>query len=125
MSGVGTWSTVLAVIPLAATDGADSTDEITAWVRARLPEAAFVSAAHGITRAALAAGAQPASADLTANHDPGTGNPDTADAPAASTPAATPDGGNTTAAVNGDPDDDRLGGEDAQTTAVDASSAVS
>jgi hypothetical protein len=61
VSGVGTWVTVLAVVPSAATDGADTTDEITAWLRARLPEPVmFAAAAHGVTRAALAAGARPA-----------------------------------------------------------------
>jgi hypothetical protein len=57
--GVGTYVTVLAVLPLDST-GAISTDEIADWVRARMPAPVlFASAAHGMTRAALSAGADP------------------------------------------------------------------
>jgi hypothetical protein len=59
VSGVGTYVTVLAVVPLDST-GAISTDEIADWIRARMPEPVlFASAAHGVTRAALSAGADP------------------------------------------------------------------
>jgi hypothetical protein len=59
VSGVGTYVTVLAVLRLDST-GAISTDEIADWVRARMPEPVlFASAAHGVTRAALSAGADP------------------------------------------------------------------
>jgi hypothetical protein len=64
--GVGTYVTVLAVLPLDST-GAVSTDEIADWVRARMPEPVlFASAAHGVTRAALSAGADPSGWPTTA-----------------------------------------------------------
>ena len=57
--GVGTYVTVLAVLPLDAID-AISTDEIANWVRATIPAPVlFAAAAHGVTRAALSAGANP------------------------------------------------------------------
>ncbi|WP_345605044.1 hypothetical protein [Pseudonocardia adelaidensis] len=64
--GVGTYVTVLAVLPLDSVD-AISTDEIADWVRTRVPgRVLFAAAAHGVTRAALSAGAEPAAWPTTA-----------------------------------------------------------
>jgi hypothetical protein len=69
VSGVGTYVTVLAVLPLDST-GAISTDEIADWFRARMPEPVlFASAAHGVTRAALSAGANPSHWPTTTTDD--------------------------------------------------------
>lgn len=120
--GVGTYVTVLAVVPLEAT-GAVTTDDIAGWVRARLPEPVlFASATHGVTRAALSAGADPSSWPL---DDPAPDDPAPASgATDAAGPPAAADAGHPDVAISqshssdgtrvdatGDAIGDEIGGE--------------